>query len=44
MDADLCFASATQLRKLIDAKEVSVVERTELFHPGFPRSNQLSWI
>ena len=32
MDADLCFASATQLRKLIDAKEVSVVELTELFY------------
>jgi aspartyl-tRNA(Asn)/glutamyl-tRNA(Gln) amidotransferase subunit A len=32
MDADLCFASATQLRRLIDTKEVSIVELTELFY------------
>ena len=32
MDADLRFAPATELRKLIDAKEVSVVELTELFY------------
>ena len=31
MDADLCFASATELRKLIDAKKVSIIELTELF-------------
>ena len=32
MDNDLCFASATELRHKIDAKEVSIVELTELFY------------
>ena len=32
MDAELCFAPATELRKLIDGKKVSVVELTELFY------------
>ena len=32
MDNELAFASATNLRQLIDAKEVSIVELTELFY------------
>jgi aspartyl-tRNA(Asn)/glutamyl-tRNA(Gln) amidotransferase subunit A len=32
MDADLCFASATGLSRLIRSREVSVVELTELFY------------
>ena len=32
MDADLCFASATGLSRLIRSREVSVVEVTELFY------------
>jgi aspartyl-tRNA(Asn)/glutamyl-tRNA(Gln) amidotransferase subunit A len=32
MDADLCFAPATELRRLIDTKAVSIVELTELFY------------
>ena len=32
MDSDLCFASATELRKKIDAREVSIVELVELFY------------
>jgi len=32
MDADLAFASATDLRQLIDSKEVSIVELVELFY------------
>ena len=32
MDNKLAFASATNLRQLIDAKEVSIVELTELFY------------
>jgi aspartyl-tRNA(Asn)/glutamyl-tRNA(Gln) amidotransferase subunit A len=32
MDADLCFAPATELRRLIDAKQVSIVELVELFY------------
>ena len=39
MDADLHFASATELRKLIDAKEVSVVELTELFYQRIEELN-----
>ena len=39
MDADLRFASATELRKLIDAKEVSVVELTELFYQRIEELN-----
>ncbi len=31
MDSDLCFAPATELRDLIKAKEVSIVELVELF-------------
>ena len=32
MDNELAFASATNLRQLIDAKDVSIVELTELFY------------
>ena len=32
MDSDMCFASATELRKKIDAREVSIVELVELFY------------
>jgi aspartyl-tRNA(Asn)/glutamyl-tRNA(Gln) amidotransferase subunit A len=32
MDADLCFASATRLSRLIRSREVSVVELAELFY------------
>ncbi|MDA0734527.1 MAG: amidase [Chloroflexi bacterium] len=32
IDQELCFASATELRQKIDAKEVSIVELTELFY------------
>ena len=31
MDSELCFASATDLRSKIDAKEISIVELTQLF-------------
>ena len=31
MDSELCFASATELRSKIDAKEISIVELTQLF-------------
>jgi Asp-tRNA(Asn)/Glu-tRNA(Gln) amidotransferase A subunit family amidase len=32
MDSELCFAPATELRKKIAAKEVSIVELTEMFY------------
>lgn len=32
IDQELCFAPATELRQKIDAKEVSIVELTELFY------------
>jgi aspartyl-tRNA(Asn)/glutamyl-tRNA(Gln) amidotransferase subunit A len=31
-DAELCFAPATELRQMIDAREVSIVELVELFY------------
>ena len=32
MDSELCFAPATKLRQLIDAREVSIVELVEMFY------------
>ena len=32
MDADLCFASATELSQLIRTKQVGIVELVELFY------------
>ncbi len=37
MDNELAFAPATELRRLIDAKEVSIVELTELFYQRIQR-------
>jgi aspartyl-tRNA(Asn)/glutamyl-tRNA(Gln) amidotransferase subunit A len=39
MDASLCFSSVTELRKLIDAKMVSIVELTELFYRRIEKLN-----
>ena len=39
MDADLAFASAIELRKLIDAKEVSIAELVELFYERIEQLN-----
>lgn len=39
MDSELCFAPATQLRKKIAAKEVSIVELTELFYQRIAQLN-----
>ena len=39
MDANVCFASATELRELIRSKEVSVVEITELFYRRIEQLN-----
>ena len=43
MDSELCFAPATELRQLIDAREVSIVELAELFYRRIQELNpQLS--
>jgi aspartyl-tRNA(Asn)/glutamyl-tRNA(Gln) amidotransferase subunit A len=39
MDSEMCFAPATELRKKIAAKEVSVVELTELFYQRIEKLN-----
>ena len=39
MDTDLAFASVVELRKLIDAKKVSIVELTELFYQRIEELN-----
>lgn len=41
MDADLAFASALDLRKLIDNKDVSIVELVELFYSRIESLNPL---
>ena len=39
IDQELCFTPATELRQKIDAKEVSIVELTELFHERIQKFN-----
>src|SRR5918992_2744607 len=39
MDSELCFAPATELRKKIAAKEVSVIELTEMFYQRIEEFN-----
>jgi len=39
IDQELCFAPATELRQKIDAKEVSIVELTELFYERIQKFN-----
>lgn len=39
MDEELCFAPATRLRQLIDAKQVSIVELTRRFYQRIERLN-----
>ena len=41
IDQELCFASATELRQKIGAKEVSIVELTELFYERIQKFNPI---